>query len=640
MPAEVTVTLPDGSALAVEKGVTVNEILAKSALSLGRDALVASLNGVLVDLSCKIESDASLRTYSFDNPEGRDAYWHSASHLMAQAVKRLFPDVRLAIGPAIDTGFYYDFEVKERFTAEDLARIEEEMARIAKENMEIVREELTRERAVELFRSRGETYKVELLDDIGDDTISLYRQGDFVDLCRGPHVARTSVIKAFKLLSIAGAYWRGDERRPMLSRIYGTAWPTREALEAHLKRLEEIERRDHRRLGRELDLYSIHDEAGAGLIMWHPKGARLRNIIEDFWREQHYGNGYDLVFSPHIGKAQLWNTSGHLEFYRENMYSPMDIDGQEYFVKPMNCPFHITMYKTRAWSYRDFPLRWAELGTVYRYERSGVLHGLLRVRGFTQDDAHLFCLPEQMPGEIDRVLAFSLFMLRSFGFHDFKVYLATRPAEKYVGGEENWRDAITALEGSVKRAGIDYEMDEGGGAFYGPKIDIKIKDALGREWQCTTIQFDFNLPERFDMTYVGSDGNRHRPYMIHRALMGSLERFIGILVEHYEGRFPLWLSPVQVVLPSLTDEVADFTRALCRRMQEAGIRAEADVRDETIGYKVRDAIEKKVPYIGVIGKKEMEGGSISVRKRGENKSAVLGVEEFIARLKAEAAEKG
>jgi threonyl-tRNA synthetase len=635
--SDVTLALPDNSTLTIERGATAYDAVGKISPRLQKAALAASLNGSLVDLSAGIEQDSSFKVYTFDSPEGKETLWHSGSHLMAQAVKRLYPEVKLAIGPAIDNGYYYDFDVQKNFTPEDLVRIEEEMARIVKENLPVVREEVTMAKARELFESRGESYKLELLGDIKDDTVTLYRQGEFVDLCRGPHVPRTSVLKSFKLLTIAGAYWRGDEKRRMLQRIYGTVWANKEQLDAHLKHLDEVEKRDHRRLGRELDLYSIHDEVGAGLILFHPKGARLRTMIENFWRDEHYKNGYEMVYSPHIGKSQLWQISGHLDFYRENMYSAMDIDGQDYFTKPMNCPFHIVIYNNKGWSYRDLPLRWAELGTVYRYERSGVLHGLLRVRGFTQDDAHLFCRPDQMPEEIDRVLAFSLYMLRSFGFSEFKVYLATKPAAKYVGDDESWRAATKALEESVNRAGIEYEVDEGGGAFYGPKIDIKIKDALGREWQCSTIQFDFNLPERFNMTYVDRDGQKKRPYMIHRALLGSLERFIGVLIEHYAGRFPLWLSPVQVVLCSVSDEVTQAASALRDTLQLQGIRTEADLRDDTIGYKIRDAIEKKVPYIGVIGKREAENGSISVRKRGENASVTMMVDEFIDKLRNEIA---
>lgn len=639
MSSEVKVILPDGSTLPVAANSSIYEVAGAIGKKLQKAALVAAVNDRPADLSFQIKDDANLKLFTFASAEGKDAFWHSASHLLAQAVKRLFPGARFAIGPSIENGFYYDFEVERNFTPEDLEKIEAEMAKIVAEDIEVVREEMPRQKAIEYFSSMGESYKVELLTDLPDGTVSLYRQGEFVDLCRGPHLPRTSYIKAFKLLSIAGAYWRGDEKRPMLQRIYGTAWPTKEELDAHLKHLDEVEKRDHRKLGRELDLYSIHEETGAGLILWHPKGARLRHIIETFWREEHYKNGYDLVYSPHIGKSTLWDTSGHLGFYSENMYSPMDIDGQDYYVKPMNCPFHIMIYKSRGWSYRDLPLRWAELGTVYRYERSGVLHGLLRVRGFTQDDAHLVCRPDQMPDEIDRVLDFCLYMLRSFGFSDFKVYLATRPGEKFVGDEAMWSEATRALRESVERAGIDYEVDEGGGAFYGPKIDIKIKDALGREWQCSTIQFDFNMPERFDVTYVGSDGQKHRPYMIHRALLGSIERFVGVLVEHYAGRFPMWLSPVQLVLINVVSDAAERTARLRDELAARGLRVESDLREETIGYKVRDAIEKKVPFVGVIGKKEMESGSVSVRRRGENASRTIPVDEFAALLETEAARK-
>lgn len=639
MSSEVKVTLPDGSSLPVESNSSVYEVAGKIGKKLQKAALVAAVDDRPVDLSFRLAGDSALKLFTFASAEGKDAFWHTSSHLMAQAVKRLFPGAKLAIGPAIDNGFYYDFEVERNFTPEDLQRIEVEMAKIVAEDLEVVREEMPRQKAIDYFSSIGEAYKVELLDNLADGTVSLYRQGEFADLCRGPHLPRISYIKAFKLLSIAGAYWRGDEKRPMLQRIYGTAWPSKDELDAYLKHLEEVEKRDHRKLGRELDLYSVHDETGAGLILWHPRGARLRHIIETFWREEHYKNGYDLVYSPHIGKSTLWNTSGHLGFYSENMYSPMDIDGQDYYVKPMNCPFHLMIYKSKGWSYRDLPLRWAELGTVYRYERSGVLHGLLRVRGFTQDDAHLVCRPDQMPEEIDRVLAFCLYMLRSFGFSDFRVYLATRPGEKFVGDEAVWSEATQALRESVERAGIDYEVDDGGGAFYGPKIDIKIKDALGREWQCSTIQFDFNMPERFDVTYVGSDGQKHRPYMIHRALLGSIERFVGVLVEHYAGKFPLWLSPVQLTLLNVVSEAADHTARLRDEMMRGGLRVEADLREETIGYKIRDAIEKKVPYIGVIGKKEVESGTVSVRRRGETTSRTMPVDEFTALLAAEAAEK-
>ena len=639
MSDKITVTLPDSSTLSIEKGQSSYDVAGLISKGLQKNALAAKVNGVLVDITAPLEEGASVEIVTFQTAEGRDIFWHSGSHLLAQAVKRLFPAAKYTIGPAIDSGFYYDFDIDTPFTPEDIEKIEAEMQKIAEEDLPVVREDMTREAAIELFTSIEEMYKVEILNEIESPSVSVYRQGEFVDLCRGPHVPRTSYLKSCKIISVAGAYWRGNEKNKMLQRIYGIAFPEAKQLKKHLEMLEEAKNRDHRKLGKELDLFSVHEDSGAGLIMWHPKGARLRNSIEDFWRSEHYRNGYDMVQSRHIGKGQLWQTSGHLDFYRENMYSSMEIDGQEYFVKPMNCPFHIIMYKSKAWSYRDLPLRWAELGTVYRYERSGVLHGLLRVRGFTQDDAHLFCRPDQMPEEIDRVLAFSLYMLRSFGFEDFKVYLATKPAEKSVGDIQNWDDATKALEEAVKRAGIDYEVDEGGGAFYGPKIDIKIKDVLGREWQCSTIQFDFNLPERFDVTYVGQDGQKHRPYMIHRALLGSLERFIGILIEHYGGKFPFWLSPVQIKLISVGEEQAEHARKLADRLLLKGIHAEYDIREETLGYKIRDAVAQKVPYIGVIGAREAESDSISLRVRGDKKSETVSVNDFIALAEGAVAER-
>ncbi len=636
--ATITLTLPDSSKISVEKGATVHDAAGVISKGLQKAALAAKVKGLPVDLSFRLQDDAPIEIITFASDGGRDVFWHSASHLMAQAVKRLFPGAKYTIGPSVDNGFYYDFDMPQNLAPEDLEKIEAEMQKIVAEDLEVVREEMDRDAAVKLFESKGEPYKAEILKELEPGTVSLYRQGEFVDLCRGPHVPRTSYLKAFKLTSIAAAYWRGDEKNKMLQRIYGVAFPDAKELKKHLVFIEEAKQRDHRKLGRELDLFSIHEETGAGLVLWHPKGARLRNIIEDFWRQEHYASGYDMVTTPHIGKSQLWEISGHLDFYNENMYSPMDIDGQAYFTKPMNCPFHIMMYRNKGWSYRELPLRWAELGTVYRYERSGVLHGLLRVRGFTQDDAHLFVRPDQMPGEIDRVLAFCLKMLRSFGFSEFKVYLATRPREKSVGDEAMWQAAIKALKESVDRAGIAYELDEGGGAFYGPKIDIKIKDVLGREWQCSTIQFDFNLPERFDMTYVDSEGKKQRPYMIHRALLGSLERFIGILIEHYAGKFPLWLSPVQIMLINVNDDLAEHTRGLAGTLVAAGVRAECDLRSETLGYKIRDAIAKKVPYIGVVGAKEAEAGVISLRKRGEKDSVTVSINDFVAQVRKETSE--
>ena len=570
---------------------------------------------------------------TFASQEGKDVYRHSTAHVMAHAVKLLFPDVKIAIGPAIEDGFYYDFDRSEPFTPEDLQKIESKMKEIIKKNASFVRRIVRKTDALTLFTQRGEIYKVELINSIPDETVSLYEEDGFIDLCRGPHLPRTGRIKAFKLLHVAGAYWRGDEKNKMLQRIYGTAWSSRQELDAYLKRLAEIEKRDHRRLGKELDLFSIQDEVGPGLILWHPKGARLRHIVESFWRDEHYKNGYELINSPHIGRGNLWQTSGHLDFYSENMYAPMMIDEQAYYVKPMNCPFHIMMFKNRGWSYRDFPVRWAELGTVYRYERSGVLHGLLRVRGFTQDDAHIFCRPDQMPDEIDRVLEFSLFMLRSFGFQDFKVYLATRPVGKSVGDDSMWEAATVALRDAVKRTGISFEIDEGGGAFYGPKIDIKIKDALGRQWQCSTIQFDFNLPDRFDMTYTGSDGKKHRPYMIHRALLGSIERFMGVLIEHFAGAFPVWLSPVQLSILTITERHETFACDVLRQMQKCDIRAELDVDNEKIGFKIRRATLAKIPYLVIIGDREVEEQKITVRKRDGENIGPYAIDEFIGFLK-------
>jgi threonyl-tRNA synthetase len=470
--------------------------------------------------------------------------------------------------------------------------------------------------------------------------ISIYKDDEFVDLCRGPHVESTGKInpKAFKLMSVAGAYWRGDEKNPMLQRIYGTAWLTPKELKNYLWQLEEAKKRDHRKLGRELDLYSVNEEVGAGLVLWHPKGAMVRYLAERFWEDEHLKNGYDFVYTPHIGKAQLWETSGHLGFYAENMYSPIEIEGQQYYLKPMNCPFHIEIYKSGIRSYRDLPMRFAEKGTVYRYERSGVMHGLMRVRGFTQDDAHHFCAPSQMPDEIDFVLSFSLHILRSFGFKEIEAYLSTRP-EKSVGEPEQWRAAEIALEESLKRSGLPYQIDEGGGAFYGPKIDLKIKDALGREWQLSTIQFDFNLPERFDMTYIDENGEASRPYMVHRALMGSIERFFGILIEHYGGAFPIWLSPVQVKIIPIADRHQEFAFKVAKELKEAGLRAEVDDRSDRMNAKIRDAEKQKVPFMLVVGDREMEAGAVDIRRRSGERLGAMPVAEFKALALKDVAEK-
>jgi threonyl-tRNA synthetase len=558
---------------------------------------------------------------------------------MAEAVMHVFPGAKFAIGPSIEDGFYYDFALPRPLTPEDLETIEASMKEIIKARYPFERKEISRSEAEEMFADQP--YKLELIADMPEDeVISIYTQGEFTDLCRGPHVDNTEQVNpgAFKLLKVAGAYWRGDEKRPMLQRIYGTVWSAADDLQAYLEKLEELEKRDHRRLGKELDLYSVHEEAGAGLVHWHPKGGMIRTVIEDFWRKEHYKAGYDVVYTPHIGRAQLWEDSGHLDFYRELMYSPMDIEGQEYFIKPMNCPFHIMIYKSRLRSYRELPLRWAELGTVYRFERSGVLHGLMRVRGFTQDDAHVFCAPDQIDEEISRVLSFSLFIWRSFGFAEYKVYLSTRP-EKYVGEPERWAQSEEALRRALDKEGLPYEVDEGAGAFYGPKIDISIKDALGRLWQCTTIQVDFNLAERFDLTFIGEGGKEARPYMVHRALLGSLERFLGILIEHYGGAFPVWLSPVQAILIPITDRHVEYARHVEVQLRAAGLRTEVDSRRERMQAKIRDAQLQKVPYMLVVGDREMEAGAVAVRLRTEEDLGARSVEDFIAMAQEAIVEK-
>ncbi|MFW6338143.1 MAG: threonine--tRNA ligase [Alkalispirochaetaceae bacterium] len=553
---------------------------------------------------------------------------HSTAHVMAEAVIRKFPQAKIAIGPPIENGFYYDFDLPRSLTPEDLEEIEEEMRKIVSEDHPFEKEVVTREKAQEIFSDQP--YKLELLADLPEeDEISTYLVDEFLDLCRGPHVQSTKEIhpNSFKLLHTAGAYWRGDEKRPMLQRIYGTAWDSPKELRAHLERLKEIEKRDHRKVGRELDLFSTHEEAGPGLIYWHPKGSRIRLSIEDFWREEHRKGGYELLYTPHVGKSWLWETSGHLDFYAENMYAPMELDNADYYVKPMNCPFHIMIYKTQMRSYRDLPLRWGELGTVYRYERSGVLHGLLRVRGFTQDDAHIFCTPDQVEDEILEVLRFSLRMWDAFGFKDIKAYLATRP-EKSVGAQGDWDTATESLKKAVAEEGLDYELDEGGGAFYGPKIDLKVKDALGREWQMSTIQFDFNLPERFDMTFVDHDGKEKRPFMVHRALLGSLERFFGVLVEHYGGAFPVWLAPEQAVVIPVAPAFSEYAENVAKELKAAGFRASADLSDDRMNAKIRYHQSQKVPYMLIVGENEVEAGAVSYRTRTNERANGVPFEEF------------
>ncbi|MCX6026318.1 MAG: threonine--tRNA ligase [Chloroflexi bacterium] len=571
---------------------------------------------------------------------------HSAAHVMAQAVMEMFPqEAKIAIGPPIADGFYYDFDLPRALTPEDLATLEARMRAIIRGNHPFTRREISAAEARALFVDQP--YKLELIDGLEQGTqdehgnpltappaITTYTHDKFTDLCRGPHLERTGQInpQALKLTSIAGAYWRGDDKRPMLQRIYGTAWTTAEELKHYLWQQEEAKKRDHRTLGKELDLFSISEEVGPGLILWHPRGGMVRKLVEDYCREEHARGGYDFVFSPHIGKASLWETSGHLGWYRENMYSPLDIEGQQYYLKPMNCPFHIQIYKSRTRSYRDLPLRFAEWGTVYRYERSGVVHGLLRVRGFTQDDAHLFCRPDQMPQEIDRVLAFSLSILRAFGFRDFQAYLSTRNPAKAAGTPEQWQAPTDALRDALLRAKVDFQVDEGEATFYGPKIDLKVRDALGREWQLTTIQFDFTLPERFGLMYIGEDGQEHRPYMIHRALLGSMERFMGVLIEHFAGAFPVWLAPVQAMVIPIADRHLDYARGVERRLREAGLRVEVDARGERMNAKIRDAQLQKIPYMLIAGDREAHNEAVAVRLRSGEDLGALPVADVVARL--------
>ena len=560
---------------------------------------------------------------------------HSAAHLMAAAVQQLFPDVQFDIGPATSDGFYYDFDMEHRLVPDDLKKINKAMKKLANKKLPFEKIEMARSEAEELLKKNNQVYKLERLADVPEgEKITFYKLGDFMDLCRGPHVENSGDLRVTKLLTIAGSYFRGKETNPMLQRIYGTAFADKEALNEYIQKVEEAKQRDHRKLGKELELFGFSDNVGPGLVLWHPKGAFIRNLIETFWKEEHFKNGYDLLYTPHIGKSNLWKTSGHLDFYEDAMYAPMEIDGNDYYAKPMNCPFHIEIYKSRSRSYRELPLRWAETGTVYRYEKSGVLHGLLRVRGFTQDDAHIICSEDQVEDEIAEVLRFCLFIWKSFGFKDVKAYLATQP-EKAVGEEKHWKTALKSLENAVEKAGLQCEVDEGGGAFYGPKIDLKIKDAIGREWQTSTIQFDFNLPERFNMTYIGNDGEKHRPYMIHRALFGSMERFFGILVEHYAGAFPLWLAPEQVRVIPITDQQHDRAFEVVKELKKTGIRADVDDRSTGIGGKIRKGRNDRIPYMAVIGEKELESGMLAVRNRKEGELGALSLDDLIARVTAE-----
>ena len=632
----VRVKLPSGEWIECSGAGRILDCLPKGV------GLVAKVGGQLVDLTSPLPEGGEVEILDFDSKEGRQVYWHTTSHVMAQAVKELYPEAKLGVGPPIEEGFYYDFDVGDKaFTPEDLKKIEERMKDIIKRDLEIKRIVMSREEAIRFFRERNEPYKVELLEEMEEETVSIYQQGDFADLCRGPHLPSTGYVKHFKLLSTSSAYWRGVETNPVMQRIYGISFPQEELLKRHLEMLEEAKRRDHRVLGAKLDLYSIHEESGAGLVLWHPKGAILRKIIADFVIEEYMRRGYQLVSTPHIARGLLWEISGHMGYYIENMYV-FEKDGETYVVKPMNCPFHILIYKTKTRSYRDLPIRYAELGTVYRYERSGTLHGLLRVRGFTQDDGHIFCTPEQLEDEILGVIDLTLYILRTMGFHEYKVVLSTRDPEhpeKYMGTDEEWRRAQEALAKALEKRGIPYEEAPGEAVFYGPKIDIKLVDAIGRTWQCTTIQIDFNLPRRFNVTYVGPDGKEHYVIMIHRALLGSLERFIGVLIEHYAGDFPLWLAPVQVRVMPISDKQLDYARKVYQELKDAGLRVELDDRSYTISYKVREAEEEKIPYMAIVGRREEETGTVSVRRRRVGDLGQMPLKDFIEKLKAEIASR-
>lgn len=620
-----------GKDINVEKNISIIEFLKQNNENF-KDVIVVKIGEKLFDLKNKLKEPCELKEITFSDFEGKQVYWHSTAHIMASAVKRLYPDVKVTIGPAIEEGFYYDFDREKPFTEDDLIEIEKEMQKIIKEDIEFIREEIKKEDAIKLFEEMGEYYKVEIINAIPEQTVSIYKTGDFTDLCRGPHITSTKKIKSFKLLKVAGAYWRGDERNKMLQRIYGISFPTQEMLDEYLKKIEEAKQRDHRKLGRELDLFSTHDEFGPGLIYWHPKGSIIRKEIEDFWRAEHLKRGYEILYTPHVAKIDLWNISGHTSFYKENLFPEMEMDKFNYLVKPMNCPFHILIYKTSMKSYRDLPIRWCELGTVYRYEKSGVLHGLMRVRGFTQDDAHIFMTEQQLETELVNIIDMIIYILQTFGFSEYEIYLSTKPEKDYIGDDKIWNMAENALKNALHKKGLKYGIDEGGGAFYGPKIDIKIKDALNRTWQCSTVQVDFNLPERFDVNYIEKDGKEHRVVMIHRALLGSFERFFGVLIEHYKGAFPVWLSPVQVKILTINEKVINFADSIFNKYKEAGIRIVIDNENEKIGAKIRKATLEKVPYMFIIGEKEVEAKSVSLRLRTGQETKGINPDEFLKNI--------
>ena len=628
--ADIQIAKKGEDAQSFPAGITAAEAVKALCSSKQRKRTLALRVGEdLLDLSEPLLVDSEFELITTDSSEGLDILRHSSAHIMAEAVLELFgdSDIKVAIGPSTADGFYYDFDRKEPFSPEDFEAIEAKVKEIAAAALPFEKEVISKSEAIQYFEERAEVYKVELLNEIEDDTVSFYKQGDFVDLCRGPHIPHSGFLRAFKMIRLAGAYWRGDEKNPMLQRLYGTAFFDPKALKKYLHQLEEAKKRDHRKLGKELELFTINDQVGPGLILWQPKGALARKLIEDYWKEEHYRNSYELLYTPHIAKRDLWATSGHLDFYGEDMFSPMEIDDVSYQLKPMNCPFHIAIYKSKKRSYREFPVRWCELGTVYRYERTGALQGLMRVRGFTQDDAHIFCLPDQLEEEIFNIIDLNLHILKTFGFPEYDISLSTQP-EKFVGSEDNWSKATEALKLALEKKGLDYTVDPGEGVFYGPKIDIKIKDVLGRSWQCSTIQVDFNLPERFQLAYTAEDGKDHQPIMIHRALMGSLERFFGILIEHYAGAFPLWMAPVQAKILNITDSQLEYTEKVYKELRQAGVRIEKDTRNEKLNYKIREAQLAKIPYMLIIGDKEVEEQTVTVRLRNGKNLPPMSVAEF------------
>jgi threonyl-tRNA synthetase len=635
----IQITLPDGAKQEVPQGTTPIDIARKISHGLAREALVARANGELVDLSRPLEHDASLSILTTKDPDALQVFRHSAAHLLAAAVLELFPDVKLGIGPPIENGFFYEFLREQPFTPEDLERIEKKMHELAAQDLRNERKLLPKPEAIELYKNWNQGFKCELVEEKAvEPMVSFYTTGKFIDFCRGPHIPSTARIKAFKLMNVAGAYWKGQEGNPQLQRIYAACFYTQAELDAYLNRLEEAKRRDHRKLGPELDLFSIQDAAGPGLIFWHPKGGLIRKLMEDWLRDQLLKRGYQLVYTPHIMLLDLWKTSGHANFYRENMFGALEVEKADYQLKPMNCPGHILIYKSHLRSYRDLPYRLAELGTVYRYERSGVLHGLLRVRGFTQDDAHIFCMPSQIEDEVAACVDFAWAVMKMFGFSQYEVELSEWDPlhpENYAGSPDDWQHATQALANTLDRLKIPFKRMEAEAAFYGPKIDVKLIDAIGRPWQLTTVQFDFNLPERFQLEYVGEDGNRHRPLMVHRALWGSVERFFGILIEHYAGAFPLWLAPVQVAVLPVSGKFSEYAKQVAAELTAAGIRVHLDDRNEKLQAKIRDSEMQKIPYMTVVGGKEAEAHSVSVRHHGKGDLGPRPLETFIADLRAE-----